>query len=411
MRKVLTAAATVGLAIALAVGASACSPSADWNAPGETSDPPKVTIQSPADGSAEVPASAELEFTTEGTRNVEITMTDGGGSPVNGAMRDDGSSWIPAEQLAWGAQYSATIKATKSDGSSAEAKTTFTTMDEPYQLVRVHSYNGDDVTYGVGMPIIIRFETDVPEQARAAVQRRMFVTSNPPQEGVWHWISSKYHDPGSEVHYRPKVYWQPGTTINVRIATGGLSWGFDGIYGASDLTLDFKIGRSLTMSVENTTKQMTVTQDGQAVKTIPVSLGKRTTPSSSGTMLVMSRFPEYTFDTRRELGTSAGYVVDVDFAEQLTTGGEFIHAAPWSVNQQGNTNVSHGCVNMSTPNAEWIFTNVLVGDPITVTGTEVKLEWGNGFTDWDRSWEEYVKGSAIPYTPPTAVSPAPSATP
>ncbi len=62
-------------------------------------------------------------------------------------------------------------------------------------------------------------------------------------------------------------------------------------------------------------------------------------------------------------------------------------------------------------NAEWIYTNVLVGDPVTVKGTEVKLEWGNGFTDWDRSWEEYVKGSAIPYTPPAAASPAPSATP
>ena len=84
-----------------------------------------------------MPASAELEFTTEGTRNVEITMADSGGNPVNGAMRDDGTSWIPAEQLAWGAQYSATIKATKSDGSSAEAKTTFTTMDKPNQLVRV----------------------------------------------------------------------------------------------------------------------------------------------------------------------------------------------------------------------------------------------------------------------------------
>ncbi len=176
----------------------------------------------------------------------------------------------------------------------------------------------------------------MPEQARAAVQRRMFVTSNPPQEGVWHWISSKYHDLGSEVHYRPKVYWQPGTKISVRIATGGLRGASKASTARSDLTLDFKVGRSLTMSVDNATKQMTVTQDGQAAKTIPVSLGKPTTPSSSGNMLIMSRFPTYTFDTRRELGTSDGYVVDVNFAEQLTTGGEFIHAAPWSVNQQGN---------------------------------------------------------------------------
>jgi lipoprotein-anchoring transpeptidase ErfK/SrfK len=398
------------VAVALVVGLAGCSPGAKWNAPGETPDPPKVNLSSPTDGSTDVPASAELVFSVEGTRDVTVAMTGPGGKSIAGAMRDDGSSWIPAEQLDWGAVYSATITARKTDGTSAEAKTTFTTMEEPARLVRVLSYNGDHVTYGVGMPIIVRFSTDVPEGARADIQRRMFVTSEPAQEGVWHWISSRYHNPGSEAHYRPKVYWLPGTKISVRIATGGMPWGFEGIYGGNDLTLQFSIGDSMIMDVDNATKQMTVTQNGQVTRTIPVSLGKPSTPSSSGQMLVMSRNPTYTFDTRRELGNREGYVVDVNFAEQLTTGGEFIHAAPWSVNEQGVRNVSHGCVNMSDANAEWIFNSVKVGDPVIVKGTEVTLAWGNGFTDWDRPWEEYVKGSAIPYTPPAATSPSPSVT-
>ena len=103
MRKLLTTAASVWVTIALVLGAGACSKT-EWNTPGETPDPPKVTIQSPADGSVDVPASAELEFTTEGTKSVEVNMTDAGGSPVEGAMRDDGTSWIPGEQLAWGTQ-------------------------------------------------------------------------------------------------------------------------------------------------------------------------------------------------------------------------------------------------------------------------------------------------------------------
>jgi hypothetical protein len=155
-------------------------------------------------------------------------------------------------------------------------------MDKPGQLVRVQAYNGDNTVYGVGMPIIVRFGTNVPQNARAAVQKRLFVKTDPPQEGVWHWISSNYHDPGSEVHFRPKVYWQPKTKISVRIATGGLPWGFDGIYGANDLTLDFSIADSFIMDVDNATKQMTVTQNGQVTQTIPVSLGKPSTPSSSG---------------------------------------------------------------------------------------------------------------------------------
>ena len=36
---------------------------------------------------------------------------------------------------------------------------------------------------------------------------------------------------------------------------------------------------------------------------------------------------------------------------------------------------------------------------ITVKGTERKLQNGNGWTDWNMSWDEYVKGSAIPYEP------------
>ncbi|HEY8533708.1 MAG TPA: L,D-transpeptidase, partial [Micromonospora sp.] len=83
----------------------------------------------------------------------------------------------------------------------------------------------------------------------------------------------------------------------------------------------------------------------------------------------------------------------------LTWGGEFIHSAPWSVADQGVRNVSHGCVNLSPDNARWLFNQTKIGDPVTVKGTEVKLKHGNGWTDWNLSWEEYVKGSALPYQP------------
>jgi hypothetical protein len=34
------------------------------------------------------------------------------------------------------------------------------------------------------------------------------------------------------------------------------------------------------------------------------------------------------------------------------------------------------------------------------------VKWQNGWTDWDKPWEEYVKGSAIPYVPPVAAVPS-----
>ena len=44
---------------------------------------------------------------------------------------------------------------------------------------------------------------------------------------------------------------------------------------------------------------------------------------------------------------SEGYRTEIDYAQRITWSGEFIHAAPWSEGEQGQRNVSHGCVNVS----------------------------------------------------------------
>jgi lipoprotein-anchoring transpeptidase ErfK/SrfK len=251
------------------------------------------------------------------------------------------------------------------------------------------------------MPIIIDFGLQVPAERRPEIEKRLFVTSDPPQPGAWNWYLTENSE-REILHYRPKDYWQTGTKISVRIATGGLWWGIKDWYGRHDLNIHFNIGKANIMEVDNATKIMTVTQDGQVVKQIPVSLGKPSTPSSSGTMLVISK------EAARNLrDDSFGYDVPVQFAMRLTWGGEFVHAAPWSVGSQGKRNVSHGCVNISTENAGWLFDQTQIGDPVTVKGTEVELAWGNGWTDWDVPWEEYLKGSTLPNggivaPPPTA---------
>jgi hypothetical protein len=94
--------------------------------------------------------------------------------------------------------------------------------------------------------------------------------------------------------------------------------------------------------------------------------------------------------------------VDVHYAMRLTWGGEYIHAAPWSVRDQGVRNVSHGCVNVATGNAHWLYDSTHIGDPVVVRGTEVPLSNGNGWTAWNIPWSEYVKGSALPVDPQLA---------
>jgi lipoprotein-anchoring transpeptidase ErfK/SrfK len=263
-------------------------------------------------------------------------------------------------------------------------------MSKPSKEVGTGLYLFDDKTYGVAMPVVVEFHPGIAAKDRASVQKRLFVSTDPPQPGTWYWVSN-----GSQAYYRAPEYWKSGTKMTVRIGVGGHPMG-SGRYGDMDRKATVKIGSRFEMKVDNKTKQMTVFKDEKLVKTIPVSLGKKSTPSSSGTMVVMEKLESTTFDTRDDPDPANRYVTEIDFAQRLTWGGEFIHAAPWSENVQGRSNVSHGCVNVSTANAKWLFNETKVGDPITIAGTERKITPGNGWTAWSLSWKEFVKGSALP---------------
>lgn len=354
-----------------------------------------VSIVEPATDARDVPASTSIIFTAEESRETTVALVDSAGGAVEGALTADGAGWLPTGALEYGETYTATVTATGDDGRPATATSTFTTMTKPDQQVRISSFLGDGQVVGVGMPLIVKFGREIPKDYRDDVQRRMTVTATPAQEGVWHWVSP------TEVRYRPKEFWQANSMVSYRVQAGGLPLG-DGWYGRADLTVDIEIGPALIMTVENKTKQMVVTKDGEKVRTIPVSLGKKSTPSSSGTMVVIEKLRETVFDTFDELGPDEGYRTDIEYAQRLTWGGEFIHAAPWSEGQQGSVNVSHGCVNVSMANGAWLFNNTRIGDPIRVVGTGRKLQNGNGWTDWNLSWEEYVEGSALPEEPALA---------
>ncbi|WP_326560639.1 L,D-transpeptidase [Micromonospora sp. NBC_01796] len=403
---------TVVLTGALALTAAGCSSgggnSPAWQGGNKAPDGPKAsaTITSPAADAKDVPASTEIAFSSKDATTTTFDLKDGTGKAVEGKASADGTTWLPNGALEYGTTYTATVTATGDDGKPATTTSNFTTMAKPENQVRVTSFLGDGAVVGVGMPLIVKFSRAIPQDFRDDIQRRMTVTATPAQEGAWRWISP------TEVHYRPKTYWKANTELDYKIQAGGLPLG-DGWYGRADLTIDAKVGSSVVMTVDNKTKKMTVTKDGAVIRTIPISLGAPVTPSSSGTMIVIEKLKKTVFDTMDDPIPTNRYRTDIEYAQRLTWGGEFIHAAPWSVAQQGRTNVSHGCVNMSQANAQWLFDQTKIGDPITVKGTERKLENGNGWTDWNMSWDEFIKGSAIPYEAPAAPAPSdvPSADP
>jgi hypothetical protein len=64
------------------------------------------------------------------------------------------------------------------------------------------------------------------------------------------------------------------------------------------------------------------------------------------------------------------------------------------VGEQGFVNVSHGCVNLAPNNAQWYYERAVPGDPITILGSPVAGQQGDGYTEWFYTWNQLLNHSA-----------------
>jgi hypothetical protein len=105
--------------------------------------------------------------------------------------------------------------------------------------------------------------------------------------------------------------------------------------------------------------------------------------------------------------SNPGYYNETVFWDvRISDGGEFVHAAPWSVAQQGHINVSHGCVNLSTTNAEWFYKWALRGDVVDIYGgPRPPSATDPGTEDWNMSWQQWLAGDAAPSAAALALHP------
>jgi lipoprotein-anchoring transpeptidase ErfK/SrfK len=387
MRKLVALLAVVPIM----AGLTACGDK-DQSSGGQSQGKAKVPLNlavTPGENAKNLPVSTEIGTNVSGGKITEVKLTEGS-NQLTGRLRDDGSAWVPDKPLKYKKTYNAVITATGQDGTTQTKNTTFTTMGQPENRVATSFYLKGGGTYGVALPLAIEFDSAVPKDQRAAVEKRLFVTTDPPQPGVWAWFNDK------QVLYRGEQHWKPGTKISVRTALEGLPIGKG--FGDKDNRVDLTITDKVTqVNIDNGTKRMYVYQNNKLLKTLPVSLGKESTPSSSGNMVIMEKAEYTVFNTMSDPDPANRYIAPVEFAQRLTWGGEYIHAAPWSVGDQGYVNVSHGCVNMSTENAQWLFSITKVGDPVNVKGTGIPLEVSNGWNVWNVSWPEFIKRSALPH--------------
>jgi lipoprotein-anchoring transpeptidase ErfK/SrfK len=355
---------------------------------------PPVTLTPSVAADAKVPVDTQVSVAAKDGTVTDVTLTykdpKKGEVNVEGNLDPNGATWTANSLLEPGTTYTLSMVGKNTAGAEATAHSTFSTQALSKKQQIYPSIVADGATVGVAMPVIVRF--DVPVKDKAAFEKKMTVKSDPPQDGSWGWVSS------SEAHWRPANYWKPGTKVSVKVDINSVPGG-NGTYGQLSTSGAFTVGDATIIKADLQTHQLTVNVNGADVKTIPITGGKAGFETRSGTKVVMEKLSKVRMDANTvgiEPGDPNYYdIPDVQFAMRETNSGEFLHAAPWSVGSQGKTNVSHGCIGMSTANAQWLFNLAKVGDPVVVTGTNRGLEAGNGWTDWNVSYDKWKSGSAL----------------
>lgn len=208
------------------------------------------------------------------------------------------------------------------------------------------------ITPGIGsvvggkQPIDIVYKTAVID--RKAAEGSIHISSSTGVPGSFEWLDDNH------VQWAPDDFWPRGTAVSVDLAGSRTA---------------FAVSDSFTAVADAGAHNFTVKVGNDVVRTFPASMGKPTHETPNGTFPVIEKNRQMVMDSSTygvPITAPEGYRVDVEYATRITWSGIFVHAAPWSTSSQGNSNVSHGCINLSTENARWYFDNVRNGDTVTV---------------------------------------------
>jgi lipoprotein-anchoring transpeptidase ErfK/SrfK len=217
------------------------------------------------------------------------------------------------------------------------------TTSTPY-VASVQPAPGEVV--GVAAPIVLTFSQPVAD--RGAAERALTITVPDRPSGQFEWLNDE------TLQWKPTGFWPAHSHITVAL------YGFK-----TDVTTGAAVIGVATIS----THRFVVSIDGEVARDMPASMGKPTRPTPVGNFTVLERDRTVVMDSRTigiPLSSPEGYLITASYAERINNGGVYVHSAPWSVDSQGQANVSHGCINLSPDNAAWYYNVVHVGDPVIV---------------------------------------------
>ncbi|PZS16311.1 MAG: hypothetical protein DLM57_10695 [Pseudonocardiales bacterium] len=366
--------------------------------------PKAVITAAPAGGTAVSPIQPVTVAVADG-KLTSVKLLNPEGKVVSGALAADAKSWKSTEVLGYSKTYTLSALAVDADGRPATKSTHFTTltpanMTMPY-LQRPGGFSLDNgATYGIGIVPVVHFDESITD--KRAAEKALLVTTTPHVDGVWNWVD------GQNAHWRPRAYLVPGTRVTVAAKVYGVQMG-SGLYGQSDQSVSFTVGASHIAVADDITHTVRVFFGGKLVRTMPTSMGRGGFVQGKNGPIPLWTMPgTYTVLTHENpaimssdsyglpASSPAGYGPEkIYWSTKISTDGIYLHELNATIWAQGHTDVSHGCLNMNTANAQWYFQHSVVGDVVQVihTGGVPVQVWQNG--DWTVPWSKWVTGSAL----------------
>lgn len=369
----------------------------------EAQAPAQVVI-TPAPNAQNIDPVAHVLVSAKSGTLTSVQMVNDVGKPVEGVMTPDNTVWKPTVPLGYGRTYTLTITSRGPGGMPNTQMSSFSTLQPPNQTKVSFTTTSeaalqDGGTYGVGTVVVAHFDEQISD--RAAAEHHLTVTTNPPVHGSWYWVDDQ------NAHWRPEHYYAPGTTVTAEAKIYGIPVG-NGLFGQEDTRVSFRIGDAHISIADDATKQVSVYNNGALVRTMPTSMGMGGTTTIAGRTMsfwtppgiytVLDKGNPVVMDSSTfglPKNSRLGYRETINYATRISTDGIYMHELDSTVWAQGNTDTSHGCLNLNADNARWFYDFSVPGDVVEIRNTggpPLQLSQ-NG--DWTIPWPEWIKGSAL----------------
>lgn len=245
----------------------------------------------------------------------------------------------------------------------------------------------------IGNGSLVRVHWDEPIVNRKVAEESLVVTDpqGNPVPGGFRWMTDK------DMQFRPKEFWKPNTVYTVSLNAWGKNFGSADktLYGQDDVRTTIQTGDLWKVLIEDNKHTMTISKNDRVVRRVPVSNGKAGHETPNGLYVVGDEKNQTMIMDSSTYGVTSGpeaYKTPVNWATRISYSGIFVHGAPWSEAEQGVSNSSHGCINVTDAQAEWFMKHIPVGSIVEVRGSQGgTLDMSDGLGYWNGSVADFEK--------------------